>query len=257
MTGEKRAHPRAAPATDPTAGSPPAAASPPAAGASPTARVSRRDRRRRRLAAGLIAYGAMGVLIFVLSVPVILGPLASLGRIATQRGEAIRWLDLTSQGLDHVGRGSANAGASIASAATAARNAGSLAEELSASMTSLRDASMVSILGSQPLAGLTDGFDQVASRARDLSSSMTSLAGLLDQDTRDFAAASVDAAALREQVRSLRDALAAPGSVDAEASAAWLVPGALVLAIWLATPALASLVAGIWILRGASRRSRQ
>lgn len=245
MTEEKRTHPGIAPATDPTAGSP------------PTDRASRRDRRRRQLAAGLIAYGAVGLLLFFLSVPVIIGPLASLGRIATQRGDAARWLDLTGQGLDDVGRGSANAGTSLVSAATAARNAALLAQELSASMTSLRDASSLSILGSQPLAGLTDSFDGVAVRARDLSSSMTSLAGSLEQNTGDFAAVSVDTAALREQVSSLRDALAATGSAGVESLAAWLVPAALLLVTWLATPALASLVAGIWMLRVASREPRR
>ena len=244
MTGEQRTHPGAAPATDPTAGS------------APTDRASRRDRRRRQLSAGLVAYGAVGLLLFVVSLPVIVGPLASLGRIATQRGDAVRWLDLTGQGLDDVGRGSANAGTSLASATTAARNAALLAQELSASMASLRDASGLSILGSQPLAGLTDGFDRVAGRARDLSSSMTSLAASLEQNTGDFAAVATDTAALREQVSSLRDTLAAPGAVAAESMAAWLVPAALLLVIWLATPALASLVAGVWILRAASRESR-
>ena len=244
MTGEQRTNPGAAPATDPTAGS------------APTDRASRRDRCRRQLSAGLVAYGAVGLLLFVVSLPVIVGPLASLGRIATQRGDAVRWLDITGQGLDDVGRGSANAGTSLASATTAARNAALLAQELSASMASLRDASGLSILGSQPLAGLTDGFDRVAGRARDLSSSMTSLAASLEQNTGDFAAVATDTAALREQVSSLRDALAAPGAAAAESMAAWLVPAALLLVIWLATPALASLVAGVWILRAASRESR-
>jgi ABC-2 type transport system ATP-binding protein len=72
----------------------------------------------------------------------------------------------------------------------------------------------------------------------------------------DFAAVATDTAALREQVSSLRDTLAAPGAAAAESMAAWLVPAALLLVIWLATPALASLVAGVWILRAASRESR-
>ena len=244
MTEENRTHPGAAPASDPTAGSP------------PTGRASHREQLGRWLAAGLVAYGAVGLLLFILSVPVIVGPLASLGRIATQRGDAVRWLDLTGQGLDDVGRGSANAGTSLVSAATAARNAALLAQELSASMTSLRDASSLSVLGSQPLAGLTDGFDRVAGRARDLSSSMTSLAASLEQNTGDFAAISAHTAGLREQVSSLRDAFATPGAAAAESMAAWLVPAALMLVIWLATPALASLIAGVWILRAASRESR-
>ena len=204
---------------------------------------------RRRLAIGLLVYGVVGVLVMAVSVQLLVGPLASLGRIAGQRGEAVHWLDLTGRGLEDVGRGSANAGASLASASAAARNAASLAQELSASMASLRDASGLSILGSQPLAGLTGGFDRVAGRAGDLALSMTSLAGLLDRDTTDFATIAADAASLRGQVDALRAAFVSPELGEVGTSAGWLGAAALVLLLWLGTPAVASLIAGIWLLR--------
>ena len=204
---------------------------------------------RRRLAIGLLVYGVVGVLVMAVSVLLLAGPIASIGRIAGQRGEAVHWLDLTGGGLEDVGRGSANAGASLASAAAAARNAASLAQELSASMASLRDASGLSILGSQPLAGLTGGFDRVAGRAGDLALSMTSLAGLLDRDTTDFATIAADAGSLRGQVDALRAAFASPEFGEVGTSAGWLGAAAFVLLLWLGTPAVASLIAGIWLLR--------
>jgi hypothetical protein len=204
---------------------------------------------RRRLAIGLLIYGVVGVLIMAVSVQLLVGPLASIGRIAGQRGEAVHWLDLTGRGLEDVGRGSANAGASLASASAAARNAASLAQELSASMASLRDASGLSILGSQPLAGLTGGFDRVAGRAGDLALSMTSLAGLLDRDTTDFATIAADAGSLRGQVDALRAAFVSPELGEVGTSAGWLGAAAFVLLLWLGTPAVASLIAGIWLLR--------
>jgi hypothetical protein len=144
---------------------------------------------------------------------------------------------------------SQQAGASLASAATAARNAASLGQELAAAMASLRDASRLSILGSQPLAGITDSFDRVASRAGDLAVVMTSLAGLLDRDTTDFSTIAADAAALQGQVEGLRAAFASPELGEVGASAGWLGAAALALLVWLATPAVASLIAGIWLLR--------
>jgi hypothetical protein len=204
---------------------------------------------RRRLAIGLLVYGVVGVLVMAVSVLLLAGPIASIGRIAGQRGEAVHWLDLTGRGLEDVGSGSANAGASLASAAAAARNAASLAQELSASMASLRDASGLSILGSQPLAGLTGGFDRVAGRAGDLALSMTSLAGLLDRDTTDFATIAADAGSLRGQVDTLRAAFASPEFGEVGTSAGWLGAAAFVLLLWLGTPAVASLIAGIWLLR--------
>ena len=204
---------------------------------------------------GLIVYGAVGVLVLAGSVTLLIEPLASIGRIAGQRGAAVHWLELTGQGLEDVGRGSANAGASLASAAAAARNAASLAQELSASMASLRDASRLSILGSQPLAGITGSLDRVAGRAGDLALSMTSLAGLLDRDTTDFATIAVDATALQGQVDALRAAFASPELGEIGTSAGWLGAAALLLLLWLGTPAAASLIAGIWLLRTARRHS--
>ncbi len=209
---------------------------------------------RRRLAIGLIAYGVVGVLVLAGSVSLLIRPLASIGSIAGQRGEAIHWLELTAQGLEDAERGSANAGASLASAAAAARNAASLSQDLSASMASLRDASSLSILGTRPLSGLTGGFDRVAGRAGDLGVSMTSLAGLLDRDTTDFARIGSDAASLRGQVDSFRAALVSSELGEVATAGTWLTAAALLL-LWLAMPALASLVAGVWLLRATGRRS--
>lgn len=213
----------------------------------------RAPRRRRRLAAGLIAYGVVGLLLVAVGVPLIVGPLASVARIAGQQGEAVRWLDLTSQGLVDAGRGSSNAGASLASAANAARNAASLAQELAASMAALRDASGQTILGLQPLGGLTGEFDRVASRASDMAASMQSLAGMLDRDTTDFASIAGDASSLRGQVDQLRATVAS--EVGGAGTGTWLVPAAILLLLWLATPALVSLVAGIWLLQTVRART--
>jgi hypothetical protein len=122
-------------------------------------------------------------------------------------------------------------------------------------MASLRDASSLSILGSQPLAGVTGGFDRVAGRAGDLALGMTSLAGLLDRDTTDFATIAADAASLRVQVDALRAALASPEFGEVGTSAGWVCAPALALLLWLATPAAASLLAGIWLLRATGRQS--
>ncbi len=208
---------------------------------------------RRRLAAGLVAYGVVGILLLAVSVPLFVGPLGALGRVAGQQGEAVRWLDLTGQSLEDAGRGSSNAGASLASAAGAARNAASLAQELSASMAALRDASSQTILGAQPFGGLTGEFGRVASRASDVAASMQSLAGMLDRDTTDFASIAGDATSLRVQVDQLRGSLASElGGLGT--AGAWLVPAALLLVLWLATPAVASLIVGIWLLRTARRK---
>lgn len=203
----------------------------------------------RVLGWGLVAYGVIGLLLFAASSWLILGPLASVARYAGAGADAVRWLDTTGAGLDDMVRIGADAGTSLGSSATAARNAASLADELSSSMASLRDASHVSILGSQPLAGLADSFDRVAARARALSASMAAVAKSLDADAGDVASLAVDVTKLRDQLRGLRDGMAGPGTAAASAVGAWLVPAALVLVLSLALLAVGALVAGIALVR--------
>ena len=124
-----------------------------------------RRQRRRWLASGLIAYGILGLTLLVVNLAVSMGPLGSLGAIAGQRGEVVSWLDTLDQGFDHVAVGFTDAGASLASAASSARNAASLSQDLSTSMGALRDASRLSILGSRPLGSATEALGGVSARA--------------------------------------------------------------------------------------------
>ena len=78
---------------------------------------------------------------------------------------------------------------------------------------------------------------------------MTTLAGSLDGDTADFTAVAADAAALDGQVSALRDVVAGDGSSGLGGSVGRLFAVVVVLVLWLAVPAAASLVAGVIWLR--------
>ena len=111
------------------------------------------------------------------------------------------------------------------------------------------------MLGSRPFATLTDDFDRVADRSRALSTSMTTLAGSLDQDTADFATVAADAAVLRVHIAGLRDALVQDGPEGLDAGLRRLFAIVLLLLAWLGLPAVASLVGGSLWLREQRRKA--
>jgi hypothetical protein len=219
-----------------------------------TAAPGRRRVRHRRLAWGLVAYGAVGVILAGLSLLVVIRTLPVLDSIDRQRAEIVRWLDITAQGIGDIRSGASHAGTSLESAAASARSAAALSDDLSVTMASLRDASGLSVLGTRPLSSLTDDFDRVAGRAHALAASMTTLAGSLDADTVDFAAVAADAGDLRAQVAALRDVVAGDGSTGLGGSVGRLFAVVVVLVLWLALPAVASLVGGVFWLRELGRR---
>lgn len=195
----------------------------------------------------LVVYGIGGILVFVLSLALIVRPLASLADVAGQRAQAVQWLDMAGQTLDQARQGAADAGTSVTSAAAAAQNAAALSDQLAASMTALGKASNLTILGSQPLAGLASQFADVATRAQNLSGSMTTLAGSLSQNTTDFNALTTNLSTMQAQVRDLQSALARPSVLDTMGP--WLAPLAVLICVWITLPAVASLFLGIRLIR--------
>ena len=213
----------------------------------------RRRVRYRQLAWALIAYGVVGLLLAAGSLLLVARTLPTLESIDRQSVELVRWLDVTAGGIGDVERGASNAGTSLESAAASARSAAALSDDLSATMASMRDASGLSILGSRPFAGLTDDFDRVSGRAHALASNMTELAGSLDSNKADFAAVASDAIALRMQVTELRDVVAGDGSTGLEGPVGRFVLVLVGLILWLALPAVASLIGGVVWLRELDR----
>ncbi len=212
--------------------------------------MSRRRRRRRQIAWGLVAYGLVGIVVAGACAFLLLRTIPVLASIDHQRTEIVRALDLTADAISDIDQGASRAGTSLRSAASSARSAATLSDDLSQTMAALRDTSgNLSILGSHPFADLADDFDRVAGRASALATNMTTLAGSLDLNTTDFVAVSADAIALRSQVTALRDALAGDGPAALDGSLDRLLVLALAVLLWLAAPSIASLALGVVWLR--------
>ncbi|MGH2466036.1 MAG: hypothetical protein ACRDGI_11295 [Candidatus Limnocylindrales bacterium] len=202
---------------------------------------------RSLLGWALVSYGIAGLVLFALTMAVIVRPLMELGTLVDQRQGIVQFLDVTVQSLDDAGRGSGNAATTLTSAANAAGDAAGLSDRLAASMTALGGASGVTILGTQPLAGLSGQFEAVATQAQQLSVTMGRLSSTLEQNTVDFAGLQTDVGAIREQVAALRTSLLATGGVDALAQ--WLAPLSILVGIWMTIPAVVSLGIGVRLLR--------
>lgn len=203
---------------------------------------------RRRIAWALVTYGVAGLILTAVSMATVLGALPSIDAIDRQRAAIVRSLDVAATGIADAEKGMTGAGGSLQSAAASARSAAALTGDLATTMASLRDASGVSVLGNQPFAALADDFDRVASRARAVGSSMSTLAGSLDQDSVDFSTVAADAAALRVQIAGLRDALTQNGTDGLDAGLRRLFVIVILLLAWLGLPAIAALVGGsLWL----------
>ncbi len=217
-------------------------------------RLTIRD--RRRLGAGLLAFGSSGLVILLAVAAFVVASLGSLGPfggdLQTQVRALSRSLDATSSALGATRTATGNLGASVASAATSARGAASLATQLATTMHDLSGAMNISFLGTRPFAPLGGEFDQVGARSTDLANEMTTLATSLDANGRDASSLAGQVADLQAAVEGLR-ATVGPGSDLGSAAALVSIARALLLAlaVWLAIPAIAALWLGARIYRSA------
>lgn len=221
----------------------------------------RRANRRRRLAAGLLVFGATGLALILAAGVLVLGSLAALGDAASgferQRTQAVAMLGPASAALSHAATSATNASASLTETSAAADQAAQLTTRLANSFDGLASLGSFDILGSHPFGQLSTQFAGVASDARSLSGDLTSAAARMRTNVADSAAVAADLQALAGQLDQLRASLdegAGAGTIPAATlpvDAARLVLVGLLA--WFAVPAVASLWLGWRLLRIAPR----
>jgi hypothetical protein len=202
--------------------------------------------RRRRLGAGLLAFGASGLALLGIAIVLVLGPLASLGDAAAgfdrERARLVAALEPAQATLDHAATSAANAGTSLTDAADAARQASALTSQLADASDRLAGLGSLDILGTRPFSEAATSFGELASRSRSLSTSLGATADSLASNVTDSQAVAADLRSLSGQLQAIRGDLStatpATGSFD-------LLRVLLVaLLAWLAVPAVASLAVG-------------
>ena len=201
--------------------------------------VRRVGRRRARvIAAILIAYGALGLLLLS-ALGIALVPMTNtIDTISRSSADVGTALASTRDAFDGFGASLSEAQGSAERAATAARSSSRAATDLANGMS-------ISIFGAQPLLSLASGFRQQGA-------DLAALADQLDVLAASLARNGDDVRALRAEVATLHTRATALGTTPAGPS--WLVPILVLLMAWMAVPPLAALIAGLVLLRASSGR---
>jgi hypothetical protein len=176
----------------------------------------RMDARRRRLlrfvGTVLIAYGVLGIVLFVGVAYAIERPIDEAGRLTVsiegQRGAVLESLEQASLTVDEAAGGIRGMDASLAQAGQATERAAQLSIGVATSMYELRNAMSLSIFGTQPLIGLAAGFNDAGQQLELLAVDVAAIGEALEANRDDAAAVaasldqlSVSVAALTQAVR--------------------------------------------------------
>lgn len=207
---------------------------------------------RRALALALLAYGLAGLFLLAVAGAVIGGTIQQLSvagaTVGEQRDALVGTLRATSLTMRNASSGVGNVGQSLTAAHASADHAAGLARSMGNTLRGLSAAMNVQIFGTQPLAGLTSGFDDAAGQSDELAGDLDAVGTALGRNTTDLETSRQDLAALSERVDLLVAAVeTTPFGVGQEPFIVELVFVALL--IWLAVPAAASIAAGVALLR--------
>lgn len=201
--------------------------------------------RRRALAAGLIAYGLLGLVLVVLALPISVDLAGRVERLASSADGTLRAASASAsaaaEALDGLDEGLGRSAASSGAAARLARDAGATLDSLAAAM-------QLSIFGAQPLLPLADDFATSADQAAELGDQLDRITDSLTISKGDLGVLHAQIDALAVELTELRGA-----TTERAAGAPPLTAVGVVLLAWLAVPALASLAAGLWLMRRAPR----
>jgi hypothetical protein len=209
----------------------------------------------RRLSTGLIAYGAIGLVIALLGLVALVwvsGRIGSLAeRTSAQVDAVVATLDETSTALTDAG---ATAGSFSSTLSVTASTVGQAAEAVRAVQPRLADLEAqfrsISILGNQPLAGAADMVGQISAGIVGLDVRLDQIGASLEDNEDALAQNERSLTALGVRVGEIADRLRAGGIDDGLADVQAIVTIVmLVFTAWTAVPAVGALGLGWWLRR--------
>ncbi len=207
----------------------------------------------------MVVYGLVGLALAVIGVLLAIELNARIERVAaevTGRVAAIeQTLHSTASALDKAATTTDSFAATLQQTSPALDQA---VGTLSAAAGTLREASAtaagISILGEQPLVGLSGSVARTADSLDRLAGQLSGITGALATNQAALADLSVALRALSADVEAASASLEASVSRGLEAGTDILTLLVVGLAVWLAFPALAALLLGLWLLRAAAPR---
>lgn len=225
--------------------------------------ISVRPLWRRIAGVLLIAYGMAG-LVLVAGGSILIGSSVArldglAGTLETQRQVLVRSLNATGTFLGDARTGTGNVQTSLVAAVDSAHQTATLTRSLGAAMQQLAGATSISILGSQPFAGLGDTFSAVASQATSMGTSLDATANSLAVNGADLGNVHDDLGAIQKEIDELRRQLsgAASDATDLQPATRALDASRIVLLgllVWLALQAVIAIGAGFALGRSRALR---
>jgi hypothetical protein len=216
----------------------------------------------RLLGLGLVAYGLVGIAIFLIVALAINRPLERARTLSEsveeQRAALIEALDQAELTIEQMSEGVGGMDASLTDARAATDRASLIATGVSASMFSLRDSMMITIpiIGGQPLIGLAPGFDNSGQQLALLSEDLTAIGTALEVNRTDVTATATDLLALADAVGELSTAVSEGPTVDISLETLDAMRMAIyAVAGWLVLLAIGCVAAGLYLLMGGRRRA--
>jgi hypothetical protein len=209
----------------------------------------------RRLSKGLIAYGAIGVIVAAIGLLAFIWSLGRLNGAADQIDDTIRDLAATvhrtADTLTDAARTADSVGGTLDSTAAAVSQAattvGAMGPTLTALEASFRD---FGILGQHPLAPAADVVATLSTNLAGLDERLQAVSDSLTADHDALAANSASLAALGTSLDDLAARLES-GSIQSTLSdiRAVLTVVLLMFVVWSAIPAVGALALGLWLRR--------
>ena len=203
-----------------------------------------------------------GLLLIVVAGVLVGGAVATLAdagsHVSEQCDALVTTLRATSQTLGDASTGVGGVGQSLTAAKTSSEKATELAGSLGSTLRGLSSAMHVNVFGTQPLAGLSSGFDAAASQSEELATDLGAVSAALGANGADLDTTRQDLVMLQGRVDALIRSLEGT-SLGATDPGSGTVPTVVIeaaflaLLAWLAVPAAVALAVGIGLLRGALR----
>jgi hypothetical protein len=209
----------------------------------------------RRLASGLIAYGAIGLLIALIAAIALVwagGRLISVGaRVESQIVEVIDTLERTSTALRDASATATSFSVTLERTPPVVRQTAQAIADLRADLRSVQSQfAQVEVLGRRPLGTVADGFGRMAGNLDGLDTRLELIATDLESNRSALLANATSLGALGDRLGTVASDLeasaVAEGLGDLGSSLTVL---ALVMLVWITIPAAGALWLGWW-LRG-------
>ena len=209
----------------------------------------------RRLATGLLAYGAVGLLIALIAAIALVWAgtrLSSLGtQVETRMSDVVGTLERTSTALRDAGTTATSFGVTLERTPPVVRQTAQTVADLRTDLRAVENQlAQVQILGSRPLATVAEGFGRMATNLDGLDEQLELIAADMESNRTALLENASSLGALGDRLGTVAEDLeastVAQGLGDLSASLTVL---SLVMLVWIAIPAVGALWLGWWLRR--------